>query len=160
MLGASQIDQFGNQNIACIGPWNKPKVQLLGVRGAPGNTASHTTSYWIPSHTARVFVEQVDMVSGIGYQRAASAGATVQAQHEIRRVITNLGVFDFETADHAMRLRSVHPGVTADQVVAATGFELVIPSDVPSSRLPTDEELRLIRDVFDPSGLRKAELGS
>jgi len=98
------------------------------------------------------------MVSGIGYQRAAAAGPVVQSMHEIRRVISNLGVFDFETPDHSMRLRSVHPGVSVGEVTEATGFELVIPDKVAVSRLPTDEELHLIREVLDPSGLRKAEL--
>ncbi len=74
MMGATQIDRFGNQNIACIGPWAKPKAQLLGVRGAPGNTVNHPTSYWVPQHGPRVFVEQVDCVSGVGYDRAAAAG--------------------------------------------------------------------------------------
>ena len=160
MMGASQIDRFGNQNIACIGPWAQPKVQLLGVRGAPGNTVNHPTSYWIPNHSARVFVEQVDMVSGVGYDRAAALGGWIAAHHEIRRVITNLGVFDFETADHAMRLRSIHPGATLDQVVAATGFRLVIPEDVASTRLPTSGELKLLREVLDPGDLRKAEIRS
>jgi acyl CoA:acetate/3-ketoacid CoA transferase beta subunit len=158
MMGASQIDQWGNQNIACIGRWAKPKAQLVGVRGAPGNTANHTTSYWVPNHSARVFVEQVDMVSGIGYRRAADAGCFVAAHHEIRRVVTNLAVLDFETTDHRMRLRSVHPGVGAADVVAATGFELVVPDPVAESRLPTDEELVLLRTVLDPDGLRKAEI--
>ena len=56
MMGATQIDRFGNQNIACIGPWAKPKAQLLGVRGAPGNTVNNPTSYWVPQHSTRVFV--------------------------------------------------------------------------------------------------------
>jgi acyl CoA:acetate/3-ketoacid CoA transferase beta subunit len=78
--------------------------------------------------------------------------------HEIRRVVSNLAVFDFETATNTMRLRSVHPGVTVDEVVAATGFTLEIPDDVPTSREPTAEELRLIREVIDPRGLREAEV--
>ena len=77
---------------------------------------------------------------------------------DVRRVVSNLGVFDFETADRSMRLRSVHPGVTVDEVVAATGFPLVIPSSVPESRLPTDEELRLIREVIDPESAREREV--
>jgi acyl CoA:acetate/3-ketoacid CoA transferase beta subunit len=158
MMGATQVDRYGNQNIACIGPWERPKAQLLGVRGAPGNTANHTTSYWVPNHSVRVFVEQVDMVSGLGYQRAADAGEWIAAHHEIRRVISNLGVFDFETPEHAMRLRSVHPGVSVEEVVEATGFPLARATDVPESRLPTDDELRLIREVLDPHGLRRAEL--
>jgi acyl CoA:acetate/3-ketoacid CoA transferase beta subunit len=75
-------------------------------------------------------------------------------------VVSNLGVFDFETPDHAMRLRSVHPGVTVDEIVAATGFELVVPADVPESRLPTADELALIRDVLDPEDLREREVPS
>ncbi len=58
-----------------------------------------------------------------------------------------------------MRLRSVHPGVTVDEVVEATGFELAVPDEVPESRLPTGEELHLIREVLDPQGYRKAEFG-
>jgi hypothetical protein len=73
-------------------------------------------------------------------------------------VVSNLGVFDFETPDRRMRLRSVHPGVTVDEVVAATGFELVVPSGVPESRLPTPEELELIREVIDPEGTREREV--
>jgi acyl CoA:acetate/3-ketoacid CoA transferase beta subunit len=157
MMGATQVDRFGNQNIACIGPWAKPKAQLLGVRGAPGNTANHTTSYWVPNHGPRVFVEQVDMVSGLGYDRAAAASDWIKDHHEIRRVVSNLGVFDFETPDHTMRLRSTHPGVSIDDIKSATGFELVIPDDVPESRPPTAEELHLIHDVLDPGGLRKTE---
>ena len=64
IMGASQIDAHGNQNIANIGPWAKPKAQLLGVRGGPGNTINHTTTYFVPKHSDRVFVEKVDTVSG------------------------------------------------------------------------------------------------
>ena len=160
MMGATQVDRFGNQNIACIGPWAKPKAQLLGVRGAPGNTVNNPTSYWVPQHSTRVFVETVDCVSGVGYDRAAAAGPSASAHHEIRRVISNLGVFDFETPNHSMQLRSVHPGVTVDQVVEATGFSLVVPADEPETRAPTDDELRLLREVLDPHGLRDGELGS
>jgi acyl CoA:acetate/3-ketoacid CoA transferase beta subunit len=158
MMGATQVDRFGNQNIACIGPWQQPKAQLLGVRGAPGNTVNHATSSWVPNHTTRVFVEGVDCVSGVGYDRAAAAGPTASEFHEIRRVVSNKGVFDFETPDHSMRLRSVHPGVTVDDVVANTGFPLVIPDDVPETRAPTDEELHLISDVLDPGNLRDTEV--
>jgi acyl CoA:acetate/3-ketoacid CoA transferase beta subunit len=158
MMGATQVDRFGNQNIACIGPWAKPKAQLLGVRGAPGNTVNHPTSYFVPAHSARVFVDAVDCVSGVGYDRAAAAGPAASEFHEIRRVVSNLGVFDFETDDHSMRLRSVHPGVTVDEIAEATSFALVVPDDVPETRAPTDEDLRLLREVLDPQSLRDAEL--
>ena len=158
MMGASQIDAFGNQNIANIGPWERPKAQLLGVRGGPGNTINHTTSYWIPKQSARVFVPTVDVVSGLGYDRAAALGEWVRNHHEIRRVVTDLGVFDFATPEHRMRLASLHPGATVDQVVAASGFELSIPAEVPPTRPPTDDELRLLREVLDADGQREREV--
>jgi acyl CoA:acetate/3-ketoacid CoA transferase beta subunit len=158
MMGPSQIDRFGNANISAIGDFHKPKVQLLGVRGAPGNTVNHPTSYWVPRHAPRSFVETVDMVSGVGYDRAAAAGPEASRFHHLRRVVSNLGVFDFETPDHRMRLVSTHPGVTVDEVTAATGFDLVVPDDVPETRQPTDEELDIVRRVIDPSGKRSTEV--
>jgi acyl CoA:acetate/3-ketoacid CoA transferase beta subunit len=158
MMMATQVDRFGNQNISCIGDWARPKTQLIGVRGAPGNTINHTTSYWVPAHSTRSFVAHVDMVGGVGYDRARAAGPAAVRFHEIRVVISNLGVFDFETPDHAMRLRSVHPGVSVSEVSDATGFELVVPADVGTTRLPDADELELIREVLDPRGLRDKEL--
>ena len=158
IMGGSQIDPFGNQNFAFIGDPEKPKAQLLGMRGAPGNTINNKTSYWIANHSTRVFVPEVDVVSGVGYNRAAALHRESARSHEIARVVTNLCVCDFDTPDHHMRLRSVHPGVTAADVIAATGFELVLPAEVPETRLPTDEELRWIREVIDPLGLGEKEV--
>jgi acyl CoA:acetate/3-ketoacid CoA transferase beta subunit len=157
MMGPSQIDRYGNTNISAIGDFARPTRQLVGVRGAPGNTVNHPTSYWIPKHTTRTFVSTVDMVSGVGYDRAAET-AEAGRFHELRRVVTNLAVLDFDTPDHRMRLASVHPGVTVGEVVAATGFDLVVPDDVPDTRQPTDDELALIRDVLDPGGARAREV--
>ncbi|MGE5135529.1 MAG: CoA-transferase subunit beta [Gemmatimonadota bacterium] len=158
MMGASQLDRYGNQNISCIGDWARPKAQLLGVRGAPGNTINHPTSYWVPRHSPRVFVEQVDMASGIGYDRAADLGPEAARFHEVRVVVTNLAVLDFATGDHSMRLRSAHPGVDAADVTAATGFPLAMPDEVPVTRQPSADELILIREVLDPAGQRDREV--
>jgi acyl CoA:acetate/3-ketoacid CoA transferase beta subunit len=156
MMGASQLDRFGNQNISLIGSWRKPTVQLIGVRGAPGNTVNHRTNYWVPRHTPRVFVERVDLVSGVGHDRAA-ADQTVGRYHDVAVVVTNLAVLDFATSDRSMRLRSVHPGVTVEEVQAATGFPLAA-DDVVETRLPSAEELTLLREVIDPDGLRDREV--
>jgi acyl CoA:acetate/3-ketoacid CoA transferase beta subunit len=158
IMGASQIDRYGNQNISALGDWKKPKTQLLGVRGAPGNTIHHPTSYFVPKHSKRVFVEKVDVVSGVGYDRARALGAQAARFHEIRRVVSNLGVFDFATEDRSMRLASLHPGVSLAEVVENTSFQLNVPSDVPTTRAPTTDELRLIREVIDPKGLGAREL--
>jgi acyl CoA:acetate/3-ketoacid CoA transferase beta subunit len=155
MMGASQMDRQGNSNIANIGPWSRPKAQLLGVRGGPGNTVNHATSFWIPKHSTKVFTEQVDMVSGLGYDRAAALGDWGMRHHELRRVVTDLAAMDF--VGGTMRLRSVHPGVSVAQVVAATGFELVVADDVPTSRAPDDGELAAL-DRLDPAGLRHREV--
>ncbi len=158
MMMASQIDRSGNQNISAVGPHDKPKVQLVGVRGAPGNSVNHPTSYWVPDHSVRTFVEQVDVVCGVGYARAAAAGPGATRFHDVRRVVSNLGVFDFETADRTMRVRSFHPGVAVEDIVAATGFALTVPDDVDATRLPTPEELDILRRVLDPGSRRDREM--
>ncbi|TMK82684.1 MAG: CoA-transferase [Actinobacteria bacterium] len=150
MMGATQLDRYGNQNISSLGPHDKPKVQLIGSRGAPGNTVNHATSYWVPNHSPRVFVEEVDFVSGVGTNRGAA---------DIKRIVTNLCSIDFVNADRSARLRSVHPFHSVDDVISNTGFDLVI-EDVTESRAPTDEELKLIREVLDPTNLRDTEIKS
>jgi acyl CoA:acetate/3-ketoacid CoA transferase beta subunit len=157
VMGASQIDRFGNQNLAAIGDWRKPKAQLLGLRGAPGNAINHTVTYWIPNHSKQVFVDKVDVVSAPGYDKVRALAPASQRFFEIRRVVSNLGVFDFRTDDNHMRLVSRHPGVTTEQIVDATTFELGIDGDVPETRQPTAEELRILREVIDPKGVRKSE---
>jgi acyl CoA:acetate/3-ketoacid CoA transferase beta subunit len=157
MMGGSQIDPFGNQNFAAIGDMQRPKSQLLGFRGAPGNTVNNVTSYWVPNHGPRVFVEKVDVVTGVGYDRAPAAGKAATRYHGLRHIVTNLCVLDFETPDHRMRLRSVHPGVTVDEVVEATGFKLAVPDDVPTSREPTAAELAIIEEL-DPKNTRGKEV--
>ena len=154
VMGANQIDRHGNQNISCIGPHDRPVRQLLGFRGAPGNTVNHRTSYWVPRHSRRVLVEAVDVVSGVGYERAAAAGLR---DHDVHRVVTDLAVLDFETPDRTMRLRSVHPGVDVADVIAQTSFPLCT-EGVERTREPTEHELHLLRTVLDPDGRRDREV--
>jgi acyl CoA:acetate/3-ketoacid CoA transferase beta subunit len=153
MMGASQINCYGDTNISAIGDPARPTAQLLGVRGAPGNTANHPTSYWIPRHSTRVFVSTVDMVSGIGGQRAAELGLP----NPVRRVVSELAVLDVDPGTGRLRLASVHPGVTVEDVLAKTGFELVCPAHVPATRLPTAEELATLAEL-DPGEARYREV--
>ena len=92
---------------------------------------SHPTSYWVPRHSPRVFTPKVDLVAGVGWDSAAKAGPAATRYMRLRRVVSNLASFDWDPGSHRMRLLSVHPGVTVDEVVAATGFDLVIGADVP-----------------------------
>lgn len=158
MMGATQIDRWGNQNISAIGPWAQPARQLLGVRGAPGNTVNNRTSYWVPKHSPRVVVEQVDIVSGVGRRRAEEAGPAATRFHDVHRLITDLGVFDFGGPGHTIRLLSVHPGVTVEDVLNSSGCEITVGERVPETRTPSETELVLIRDVLDPRRLREKEV--
>jgi acyl CoA:acetate/3-ketoacid CoA transferase beta subunit len=158
MMGATQVDRYGNQNISAIGDWARPKRQLLGSRGAPGNTVNNRTSYWVPKHSPRVFVERVDVVSGVGPRLAKEAGPAAARFNDIHRIVSNLAVFDVTGPGDTLRLSSVHPGVTVDEVREATGFELSVEGDVPETREPSMEELILIREVLDPKGLRFKEV--
>ncbi len=154
MTSPSQIDRFGNINISCIGDWHKPKAQLLGVRGIPGNTINHPCSFFVPNHNTRSFVARVDMASGAGYDPERWPPGVKREYHELRRVVTNLAVLDFQGRNHAMRIRSVHPGVTPEHVQKQTGFELALAADLGETPTPTPEALRLIREVLDPHNLR------
>jgi len=158
MMGATQIDRHGNQNISAIGPFDRPTRQLLGSRGAPGNTVNNRTSYWVPRQSPRVFVEQVDVVTGVGPKRAREAGPAAAKYNDIHRIVTDLGVFDVRGPDDSVRLLSVHPGVTVDDVQAASAFEIHVDGDVPTTREPTVGELMLMREMLDPRGLREREV--
>ena len=163
MMGATQIDREGNQNISAIGDWAQPKRQLLGVRGAPGNTVNNKTSYWVPKHSPRVFVEQVDVVSGVGRTRAEAAGPAATRFHGVHRVVSNLGVFDFGGPGHTMRFVSVHPGChgrgrAGSVVVRDRSAGFWADGDVPITREPSPGELMLIRDMLDPKTLRDREV--
>ena len=158
IMMASQIDRTGNQNISAIGDWARPKAQLVGVRGAPGNTVNHPTSYWVPNHSTRSFVEQVDVVSGVGYARAAAAGPSATKFHEIRFVVSNLGVFDFETPDHTMRAAIGAPRGDGRGDRGGHRLRAGRPVRRAVDAAADPRGAHLIRDVLDPRGLRDREV--
>ena len=157
VMGANQVDRYGNQNLSALGPLQHPTRQMFGVRGAPGNTINHATSYWIGNHSKRVFCDAVDVVSGIGYDKIDPDNPAFRFVN-VHRVVSNLGVFDFGGPDHTMRALSLHPGVSADDVREATSFEVHGLTEAEETRRPTEDELRLIRDVIDPKSLRDKEV--
>lgn len=157
VMGANQLDRYGNQNLSAFGPLQQPTRQMFGVRGAPGNSINHATSYWVAKHSRRVFCDKVDVVSGVGYDKVDPDNPAFRYL-SVPRVVSNLGVFDFEGPDRSMRARSLHPGVTADEVAENTSFEIAGLADAGETRLPSAEELRLIRDVLDPKRAREKEV--
>jgi glutaconate CoA-transferase subunit B len=157
-VGAVQIDKFGNSNISVIGTWDKPRVQLIGARGVPDDLwGCKRISYHIRRHTPHAFVDKVDFVCGAGFNNVdASRKGPKPAPPGL--VISDLGVFDFDPATGQMRIMSLHPGVTVEQVQKKTGFALLVPAGaLPVTSAPTAEELHIIRTVIDPLGMRRLE---
>ncbi len=157
IMGAAQIDKYGNQNLSAIGNRDRPTRQLLGARAAATNTINHATSYFIARHQPRVFVERVDVVTGVGSDRARQLGSAGRF-HDLRAIVTDLAVLDLSGPDGTVALRSVHSGVSVDDVRSATGFEIHVPAEIPATRSPDETELRIIRELLDPNRLRDREV--
>jgi glutaconate CoA-transferase subunit B len=149
-----QIDRFGQTNISVIGDHDRPKVALLGARGFPGNSISHPNSFFFPAHNRRALVEgEVDFVCSAGYNPKRWLGGRKPAGLDLRLIVTNLAVMDFGGPDNAVRLVSLHPGVAVEEVRDNTGFEVIVPADIPTTPSPTPEALALIA-AFDPHNIR------
>lgn len=158
MVGPTQIDRFGQANISCLGDYNKPKIQMLGVRGFPGNSINHINSMFVPNHGKRVFVEnEVDMVGSVGYNPARWPDGKQPPYLDLRLIVTDLCVMDFGGPDHAIRVRSLHPGVTLEDVRAATGFPLHVDGELPVTSGPDAAQMDIIR-WLDPHNLRATVL--
>ena len=159
-VGAAQLDMYGNANNSVIGSdYHRPKVRLPGTAGL-GDMGSigKQLYFWSPNHNPRALVEKVDFISCAGYLEGGDARENLGLTGGPEVVVTNLAVLDFHPDSKRMRVRSVHPGVTVAQVQEATGFELVLPDgEIPTTAVPTDEQVRLIREVIDPDGMRKRE---
>jgi len=154
MVTPSQIDRWGQGNISCIGDFRKPKAQMLGVRGFPGNSINHANSMFVPMHSTRALTEkEVDVVGSVGYNPQRWPEGVNRDFVDLRLIVTDLCVMDFGGPDHQVRVRSLHPGVTFEQVQAATGFPLAQMAALPVTPAPTAEQLAIIQRL-DPHNLR------
>ncbi len=154
-LSGMQIDQFGNVNLAFAGSWEKP---VLRGPGTVGLEFAPCVPKWIGffrSHTKQVFVPKVDFISAIGYGCGPNSRRNfgIADDHGPELIVTNLAVLDFCPDTRRMRLRSVHPGTRIEQVIANTGFDLIVPANVPETPLPSADELHILRTEIDSSGL-------
>lgn len=154
MVTPTQIDRFGQTNLSQLGgTHHQPKTQMLGVRGFPGNSIYHANSMFIPFHSKRTFVEgEVDMVSSAGYNPAKRVAGGNYDHIDLQQMVTNLCVMDFGGPDNAVRVISLHPGVTFDQVQETTGFELVDAVEGETA-LPGKDALVIINQL-DPHNYR------
>ncbi|GAB3322260.1 CoA-transferase subunit beta [Haliea atlantica] len=159
MLGPTQIDKYGQTNTSALGgTYEKPKVMMLGARGFPGNSISHPNSFFVPGHNNRVFIEgECDFVSSIGFNPERLPKGHSLDDVKIPRVITNLCVMDFGGPDHQIRLLSLHPGVTLEEVQENTGYPIHVEGDIPETPAPTEEQLAIIR-AMDPHNQRAYQI--
>lgn len=148
-LAGAQLDRFGNINTTVIGDsYETPRVRLPGAGGAPEIAASCREVLIIMRQSPRTFVERVDFVTSVGYGRGGGerdrhgfvgAGPTM--------VITDIGVLEPEPKTRELVLRRLHPGVTVEDAVAATGWALVASDDLEQTPPPTALELTTLREL-------------
>jgi glutaconate CoA-transferase subunit B len=156
----AQIDRFGNANNSVIGSdYHHPKVRLPGSAGlADMGSIGKRLIFWTTTHNQRTFVEKVDFITCAGYLGGGDERDRLGLTGGPEVVVSDLCVMDFEPQSKAMRLVSVHPGVSVEQVQAATGFALVVPENGVGETEPPDAEmLRLIREEIDPGAARLRE---
>jgi len=155
-LGGAQIDRYGNLNSTMIGDdYEKPKVRFPGSGGANDfGSLAWETLIIMDRHSPRRFIEKVDFITTPGFLYGPGAREEEGLSEDTgpSRVITDLCLMDFEPESKRMRLIATHPGITVDDVIKATGFELIIADDVKTTKPPTKEDLRLLHEVIDPNG--------
>jgi glutaconate CoA-transferase subunit B len=155
MVGPVQLDRFGQANISVIGDHARPKAAMLGARGFPGNSVSHPNSFFMPNHNIRAFVPgEVDFVCMAGYNPARYIGGKPPRCLDLRRIVSNLAVMDFGGPGHAIRVVSLHPDVTFEEVQDNTGFALArAEGTIPTTPAPTADALARIA-ALDPNNVR------
>ncbi len=153
-LGGAEVDMYGNINSTVIGGHDSPKVRLPGSGGANDFGSLSWRTIIIAMHNKAKLPERVSFITTPGYIDGPGAREEAGLPRGTGpfRVITNLALMGFDEETCRMKLISVHPGVTVDQVRENTGFDLIIPDDVTISPAPTDEELARLKDI-DPDGI-------
>ena len=155
-----QMDKYGNVNLHFIGDWKKPTVR---GPGAVNISMSVTPSrhYLFPiRHNKRTFVDKVDFITLPGFLDGGDSRKKAGIKGGGPCLCASpLGVFDFEEKSKRMRLKSVHEWVTVKDIVDNTGFELIIPNNVSTTQPPTKEELQMLREEIDPTGILRGMAG-
>jgi len=152
-VGAAQIDRYGNINTTYIGSFEKPQVRLPGSGGGNDIISSAKRIVVIMTHEKRKMVKKLDYLTSPGYldgPRGREKAGLVGGGPSL--VVTNLCQMDFDPETKRMRLATLHPGVSVQQIKESTEFDLIVPKKVPTTDFPTCEELSLLRKI-DPTGI-------
>lgn len=154
-LGAAAMDAYGNLNTTVIGDWEQPKVRLPGSGGANDvGSFCWRTLYIMRNQSRRTFMNQLDFITTPGWLGGPGERerAGLPAGCGPYRVITQLGVYTFDQETKRIKLLSLHPGASVDEVQANSEFEILIPDRVPVTEPPTAEEQRILQQI-DPTGM-------
>ncbi len=148
-----QIDQHGNINSVCIGDHSKPKVRLVGPILLPEHFSMFGREYiMMPHHEKRVFVEKVDYIAGVGFPGGIKGRKDLGLTNDgPKLVITPKCIFDFDKSIGKMKVRTIHPGISKEDLCDSTGFDLGDLSKLDLTPLPLPEELSVIREIIDPN---------
>lgn len=154
-LGGAQIDPYGNINSTVIGDHDVPSARLPGSGGANDIATSCWRTVAVMEHALRRFVPKVDFITTPGFLTGPGARerAGLPAGSGPAAVVSTLGLMDYDPGSCRMRLAATHPGVEIEEVVANTGFELLLAEPVGVNAPPTAEELRILREEIDPDRL-------
>jgi acyl CoA:acetate/3-ketoacid CoA transferase beta subunit len=145
-LGGAQIDMYGNLNATCVGDYAKPKKRFPGSGGANPIASCAKRVLIIIRHEKRRFLERVEYITSPGHlQGGDSRRAAGLRGGGPDRVITDLGIMDFEPDSKRMRVISLHPGITREKIQEATGFPLLFAAEVAVTAPPSPEELNILR---------------
>ncbi len=153
-LGGAQIDMYGNLNSTVIGDYGSPKVRLPGSGGANDFASFCWNMMVMTPQDKRRFVEKLDFLTTPGWLEGGDSrkksGLPVDAGPY--KIITNMGIMDFEPVTKRMRVISVNPGYTTTEIQDNCGFELLIAETVAETPQPETRELKLLREEVDPYG--------
>jgi glutaconate CoA-transferase subunit B len=155
-LGGAQIDMYGNLNTTVIGDYYPPKVRLPGSGGGNDVGSLCWSTVAIMRHDKRRFVPRLDFLTTPGYLtgKGAREAAGLPQGTGPTNVVSTMALLGFDSGDTCrMKLEAVYPGVSVQNVIDNTGFELLIPEQVPTLEPPTAEELRMLREEIDPDRL-------
>jgi glutaconate CoA-transferase subunit B len=154
-LGAAQLDRFANINTTVIGSYSQPKTRLPGAGGAPEIAGSCRQVIVVLRQSPRSFVEKLDFVTSVGHGRGNGDRAALGLSGSgPTAVITDLGILEPDPSDGELTLTHIHPGVTVDQVRAATGWDLRVAPDLAETAPPTVQELRILRELESQTGAK------
>lgn len=154
-LGGAQIDPYGNLNSTVIGDYARPKVRLPGSGGG-NDVGSHCwQTIAIMRHDRKRFIEKLDFITTPGYLTGPGAreAAGLPPGTGPYRVVTNLGVLGYHPESKRMMLLATQPGVSIEQVLDHTAFDLLLAEEVKKSDPPAQEELRILRNEVDKDRL-------